>query len=376
MSDITRPVLFQPLKINDSIELPNRIGVSPMCMYAASTSTNEISSFHLIHYGSFAIRGPGIIFIESTSVSKNSGLSNYDLGLWNDYQAENLKKIVDFIHEQKNSIYCCIQLNHGGRKIGEGKGFGIIENNFKDYCVGPSNIPFSENHNIPRELNINEIKQIIKDFGDSAERAIKICKFDSIEIHAGNGCLIHQFLSKLTNHRNDEYGGEFDNRIRLLLEIIDEIKQRIDDKVPIFIKLAMCDNSQDDDHHEECWTPKEAVKLADRLIDHGVLMIDVTSGGIVNHGKSRYLLNEDKSLPAQVPLARELKKHIGDRCLIACSGGLDRDLDLLNDLVNNGEFDLALFGKGFLRDTGLTWTIADKLGVKVSKTSQYECAFY
>ena len=154
-------------------------------------------------------------------------------------------------------------------------------------------------------------------------------------------------LSKLTNHRNDEYGGEFDNRIRLLLEIIDEIKQRIDDKVPIFIKLAMCDNSQDDDHHEECWTPKEAVKLADRLIDHGVLMIDVTSGGIVNHGKSRYLLNEDKSLPAQVPLARELKKHIGDRCLIACSGGLDRDLDLLNDLVNNGEFDLALFGKGF-----------------------------
>lgn len=345
-----------------------------MCMYASFAPTNEITPFHLIHYGSFAIRGPGIIIIESTSVSQNSGLSLNDLGLWNDNQAIEMKKIVDFIHDQDS--YCCIQLNHGGRKIGEGKGFGIIENNFQDHCVAPSKIPFSDKHNIPRPLRNEEIKKIIKEFGDAAERAIKISKFDAVEIHAGNGCLIHQFLSKLTNHRNDEYGGEFNNRIKLVLDIVNEVKQRLNDeddhKIPIFIKLAMCDNCEDD----EGWTSEEALKLVDHLIEIGVLVIDVTSGGIVKHGKSRYLLNEDKSVPAQVPLARKLKQHIGDRCLVACSGGLDRDIEMVNELVNNGEFDLALFGKGFLRDTGLTWKIADKLGVKINRPTQYECAFY
>ncbi|RCK56024.1 NADPH dehydrogenase afvA [Candida viswanathii] len=369
MSHFNQPALFQPLKLNDSLTVQNRIGVAPMCMYAASTPSNTPTHFHLIHYGLLAVRGPGLIILESTSVSPNAGLSTHDLGLWNDAQAHAMKPIVEFIREQRH--VCCIQLNHGGRKVGEGKGLGgAVENHFVNHCVAPSGIAFSEKHTVPRELSVEEIREIVRDFGDAAERAVKVCGFDAVEVHAGNGCLIHQFLSGLTNKREDEYGGRFENRIRLAMEVIGEVKARVEG-APVFVKLALCDNCDD----EGSWTPEEALRLADELVKIGVAVIDVTSGGVVEHGTSRYLLNEDKSLPSQVPLARKLKKHVGDRCLVACSGGLDRDVEMLNQFVNNGEFDLALFGKGFLRDTGLTWTIAEKLGAKVNKTTQYECAF-
>lgn len=362
----TIPALFQPIKISDSITLPNRIGVSPMCMYSSSPTDNQATLFHFVHYGSFAVRGPALIILESTFVSENSGLSIHDLGLWNDDQAHSLRKIVDFIHDQDG--ICCIQLNHAGRKIGEGIPFQQIQHGWQEHCVGPSTEPFSDSHNTPRELTVNEINSIVEDFANAAWRAVEISKFDAIEIHCANGCLIHQFLSKLTNKRADQYGGSFENRVRFLLQIIENIKRKIE--TPIFLKFPMSDNCSD----PEAWSTEDALKLADLVIDLGVKVIDVTSGGNVAHCKSRYLLNDDKQLPSQVSLARKLKSHIRNRCLIACSGGLDRDIFKLDEFIANGDFDIALIGKGFLKDTGLISRIADQLQAQFRTAPQYKLA--
>ncbi|EMG49738.1 NADH-dependent flavin oxidoreductase, putative [Candida maltosa Xu316] len=311
------PALFKPIQLSSQITLPHRIGVSPMSMGSSSTATqNQPTPFHLIHYGALALRNPGMIIFESTAVSPDSGMSSKDLGLWDDTQAQKLSEIVDFIHSETTpSVCCCIQLNHAGRRA-DPKGTNL---------VAPSSIPY-EGDTIPRCLTIDEIHDIVTDYADAAERAVKVGHFDAIEIHAGNGCLIHQFLSRITNHREDIYG--VSSRSRFLLDIIDEIRdeRRGIRDVPILVKLPMSDNCTD-----EGWSIEDAIEVADMLIERGVRVIDVTSGGIVKDCQSRYLLNEDKSLPSQVPLAKVLKQHVGERCLVACSGGLDRDIERLNE---------------------------------------------
>lgn len=374
--DVTPPPIFTPLKIG-KLTLQNRMAVSPMCMY--SSDNFEVTPFHMVHYGAIAVRGAGLIIVESTSVSQEGGLSPRDLGLWTDRQAEKIRDIVKFIHSQGQ--LCAIQLGHGGRKASGQPPYLHLEQvadesvgGWPGKTVAPSAIEYRPHGNlpVPQELSKEDIRRIIKDFGAAAKRAIEICGFDAIEIHGAHGYLIHQFYSQFSNRRTDEYGGSYENRIRFLLEIIDEIQANIPEDIPIFLRISSSDNVKEDN----VWHLEDSLKLIDIVIEKGIKLIDVSSGGNVYNQTPRTQLNEDPDLPPHLPIARAIKKHVGDRAAIACVGDLSKDAATLNGYIKNGDFDLALIGKGFLKNPGLVWEFADQLGIRVTQALQYDWGHY
>ncbi|KAI5951599.1 hypothetical protein KGF54_004673 [Candida jiufengensis] len=205
------PSLFQPVKLTNDIILKNHIAISSMCSFAA-TPKHEIANLHFSRYKSFALQKPGLIMFEGIFISENGLTDEKELGIWNDEQAFKIKELIQEIHDL-NSI-CCVQLFHSGRKA---KGNDI---------VAPSPIPYDSNSVTPKELSINDIQEIRKQYLEAAKRSINICGFDAIEIACCNGNLLHQFQSKITNERHDEYGYKSPNsRIKLLCEIIDDINK-------------------------------------------------------------------------------------------------------------------------------------------------------
>ncbi|KAI5952313.1 OYE32 [Candida jiufengensis] len=370
------PTIFKPLKVGP-LTLQNRIGVSPMCQYSADNEF-KATPYHLIHYGSFLTRGPGITVVESTSVSEYGGLSPHDLGIWTDDQAKSLKPIVDYAHSQKQLI--SIQLNHGGRKASGQPMFLHLEQladesvgGWPDKVKAPSAIPFRPHGNLatPKELTIKEIKQIIEDFGDAAKRAVEISGFDVISLHAAHGYLANEFYSPIANKRTDEYGGSFENRTRFLSEVIDNVKSKIDiTKIPIFVRISAKENSPD----PESWNIEDSKKLADILIEKGVSLLDISSGGNDYRQPPRSGIKHTE--PIHVPLAREIKQHVGDKLLVSCVGGLEANPEQTAKFIEDGVFDFAFIGRGFLRDPGLVWSFADKLGVRLYQALQLGWGFW
>ncbi|KAK6204825.1 uncharacterized protein RJT21DRAFT_11441 [Scheffersomyces amazonensis] len=370
------PKIFQPLKIR-GITLPNRIGVSPMCQYSANAEF-EPTPYHLIHYGQLALRGPGITIVEATSVSKYGGLSPQDLAIYTDAQAKAFKPLVDFAHAQRHLI--AIQIGHGGRKASGQPLYVHLEQvadesvgGWPDKIVAPSALPFRPHGNlpIPRALTIPEIKQIIEDFGDAAKRAVEISGFDAIEIHGAHGYLISEFLSSTSNKRTDEYGGSFENRIKFLLEVIDNIRSKISESVPLFLRFSANENTD----AEGAWTIDDSIKLAKIVVEKGVDLLDISSGG--NHHKQAARSSFGKSdVPIHEPYSRAIKAAVGDKAIVSCVGGLHADPARVNEFIENGSFDVALVGKGFLKNPGLVWEFADKLDVRVAQARQYEWGFY
>ncbi|EGW35294.1 NADH-dependent flavin oxidoreductase [Spathaspora passalidarum NRRL Y-27907] len=369
------PKLFQPIQVGN-LRLHNRIGVSPMCMYSADDKL-EATPFHLIHYGSIVSRGPGITIVESAAVSHDGGLSPHDLGIWTDAQAEKLKPIVDFAHSQSQLI--AIQINHGGRKASGQPLFVHLEQiadksvgGWPDDVVAPSSIAFRPhgNYKVPHELTKKDIDRIVNDFGDAAKRAVEISGFDAIEIHGAHGYLINEFYSPISNKRTDEYGGSFENRTRFLVEVIDNIKSKIPSTVPVFLRISAVENSPD----PEAWTIEDSKKLADLVITKGISLLDISSGGNDYRQPPRSGLSKSTDGPKEpihVPLARAIKQHVGDKVVVATVGGLHEDPALINKYIEKGDFDLALVGRGFLRNPGLVWEFADKLGVRSHQSLQY-----
>ncbi|KAG0291658.1 hypothetical protein BGZ98_002948, partial [Dissophora globulifera] len=230
------PLLFQPVTIKE-LTLANRIVVAPMCMYSAKDGF--VTNFHLAHYGSFAINGAGLIIIEATGVQANGRISPGCVGIYDDAHVHKLKEIVDFVHAQGSKIG--IQLGHAGRKItiGSTKAHHNTHpesEHWADNVVGPSggaDFQWDNTHRVPRELSLDEIQEIIDAFGAAAARAAA-AGMDVIEIHAAHGYLVHQFLSPISNHRTDKYGGSLENRARLLLEIIATARANFPADKPIF----------------------------------------------------------------------------------------------------------------------------------------------
>ncbi|KAG5419221.1 OYE32 [Candida metapsilosis] len=372
------PALFKPLKVGP-LTLQNRIGVSPMCQYSANDKL-EATPFHLIHYGALVTRGPGITIVESTSVSPEGGLSPHNLGIWTQAQAESLKPVVEYAHSQKQLI--AIQLGHGGRKASGQPPFMHLEQaadesigGWPDKVVAPSAVAFRPhgNYPVPHELSLKDIKRIIKEFGDAAKRAVDISGFDAVEVHSAHGYLSNEFYSPISNKRTDEYGGSFENRVRFLLDVIDEIKTNIDiNKTPIFVRISSVENSPD----PEAWSIEDSKKLADLLIEKGVSLLDVSSGGNDYRQAARSNIDAKQQEPMHVPFARALKQHAGDKLVVSCVGGLDKDPQQLNRFVEEGAFDVALIGRGFLRNPGLVWSIADDLGVRTHQALQYGWGFW
>src|SRR6202790_2333947 len=288
--------LFDPLTIRD-LEFANRVFVSPMCEY--SSSNGYASDWHLVHLGSRAAGGAGLVLTEATAVLPEGRISPQDLGIWMDDHIEPLARIVRVIHEQGS--VAGMQLAHAGRKAstyapGAGNG-GIPESDGGwDNVVAPSALPFADNYPMPRALSVDGIKNVVSAFAAAARRACE-AGFRVIEVHAAHGYLLHEFLSPLSNQRTDAYGGSFENRTRILREIVAAVRGSWPEGAPVFVRISATD------WVEGGWDIEQSVELALQLKQLGVDVIDCSSGGNVLHAK----------IPAgpgyQTPFAEQIRRE-------------------------------------------------------------------
>ena len=304
--------------------------MSPMCMY--SCENGVANDFHLLHYGSRAQGGTGLIIVEATGVVPEGRITNRCMGIWNEEQAEALSKIVKIVHENSESKIG-IQLAHAGRKASTWNGKQIsLEEGWE--TVAPSPVPYEESERIPHELTVEEIKDLVQRFKEAAVRAIH-ADFDLIEIHAAHGYLIHQFLSPLSNTRTDEYGGSFENRIRFLLEIVEAVNEVLDDDHPLFVRISGTEYAPNG------WNIKDSVALAKILKENNVDLIDVSSGGNI-HGVKISLFDG-----YQVPLAAAVKKDAG---IATGAVGLIKTAKQAEEILQNEQADLIFVAREILRN--------------------------
>ena len=349
--------LFSPLSIK-SITLKNRIAISPMCQYSATDGF--ANDWHLVHLGSRASGGAGLIIQEATSVSPEGRISPEDLGLWKNEQIEKLKQITQFIISQ-NSVPG-IQLAHAGRKASAASpwngGRKVANDNGGWETVAPSAIAYHDNETAPIALDKNGIQKVISDFKSATKRALE-AGYQVLEIHGAHGYLLHQFMSPLSNLRTDEYGGSFENRIRLTLEVVAAVQSEWPENLPLFIRISAKDWA------EGGWNLEESIQLSKILKEKGVDLIDVSSGGAVSHQQIKLCAGY------QVPFAESIKKESG---ILTGAVGLITDATQAEEIVASGKADLVLFARESLRNPNLGLTFADDLEADVQWPKQYERA--
>ena len=351
-------LLFTPLSIK-KITLKNRIVISPMCQYSAIDGF--ANDWHLVHLGSRASGGAGLIIQEATAVSPEARISPADLGLWNDEQIIKLKQINEFIVSQ-NSIPG-IQLAHAGRKASVSEPW--LGNKKLDFAQGgwqtvaPSAIPYHDGEPfLPVALDKNGIQKVILDFKTATKRAVE-AGFQMLEIHAAHGYLLHQFLSPLTNVRTDEYGGSFENRIRFTLEITEAVQSEWPSDLPLFVRISATDWAEDG------WNPEESVQLSKILKEKGVDLIDVSSGGLVSHQQIPLGPNY------QVPFAEKIRKEAN---ILTGAVGLITEAQQAETILENNQADLILFARESLRNPNLALDFASALSEDIQWPKQYERA--
>ncbi|OGM47439.1 NADH oxidase [Aspergillus bombycis] len=365
--------LFSPITIR-GVTFPNRLFLAPLCQYSAKDG--YATDWHLTHLGGILQRGPGLAIMEATAVQKVGRITPQDLGLYEDGQIEPLKRITEFAHSQNQKI--AIQLAHSGRKGSavapwlSGNAMAVKEvGGWPDEIVAPSAIPQEEGVNtVPKALTKADIEVLKKDFAEAARRAVD-ANFDAIEIHAAHGYLLHQFLSPVSNRRTDEYGGSFENRVRVVLEIVDEIRAVIPATMPLLVRISATDWFEFglEDEFPESWTLDQSVQLAPLLADHGVDLVDVSSGGV--HAKSAIAI---KPTPAyQVHFAQRIKEAVGDKLLISAVGGIKTGA-LAEEVVQSG-IDAVQAGRWFQQNPGLVRAFANELNVKVRMATQIDWSF-
>ena len=349
--------LYSPLSIK-SITLKNRIVISPMCQYSATDGF--ATDWHLVHLGSRASGGAGLVIQEATSVSPEGRISPEDLGLWKNEQIEKLKQITQFIISQ-NSVPG-IQLAHAGRKASAASpwnGGRKVPNDQGGWdTVAPSAIAYHDNEKAPIALDKSGIQKVISDFKSATKRALE-AGYKVIEIHAAHGYLLHQFMSPLSNLRTDEYGGSFEDRIRLTLELVAAVQSEWPDNLPLFIRISATDWA------EGGWNLEESIQLSKILKEKGVDLIDVSSGGAVSHQQIQLCAGY------QVPFAETIKKESGIR---TGAVGLITDAKQAEEIITSGKADLVLFARESLRNPNLGLTFAHDLQADVQWPKQYERA--
>ncbi|MGC4035302.1 MAG: NADPH dehydrogenase NamA [Chitinophagaceae bacterium] len=346
--------LISPITIKD-ISFRNRIAISPMCQY--SSVDGFANDWHLVHLGSRAIGGAGLIIQEATGVSPEGRISPDDMGLWKDEHIEKLKQIVSFIHA--HGAIAGIQLAHAGRKASWASpwkgGKQIKQSDGGWQTVAPSAIPFTEGDEPPLALDKVGIKKVIDDFKAATIRAIKV-GYKVVEIHAAHGYLINEFLSPLTNHRTDEYGGSFENRIRLLLEVTAAVKENWPENYPLFVRISATDWA------EGGWDVQDSIKLSSILKDKGVDLIDCSSAGLVSHVKIPIG-------PAyQTPFAEQIKKETG---ILTGAVGLITEAKQAEQIIADGRADIIVIARQSLRDPYFPLHAAKELGAEIEWPSQY-----
>ncbi len=332
------------------ITLKNRVVMSPMCQY--SSEGGFANDWHFLHYGSRAVGGCGAIIQEATAISPEGRITYRDLGIWKDDHIAELSKIVNLV--EKYGAVAGIQLAHAGRKgscdLPENGGKQLTEGANSWAAVSASEIPFDKGDNPPIALSKEAIQGVIDDFRNATLRALKI-GYKIIEVHAAHGYLVHQFLSPLSNHRTDEYGGSFENRIRFLLEIVDALIELLGDKHSLWVRISATD------WVEGGWGIEESIELSKQLREKGVDVVDVSSGGNVAQVKIPV------SPSYQVPFSKRIKREVG---IITGAVGLITDAKQAENLLNASKCDLIFLGRELLRNPQFVLNAARELGDTVA----------
>jgi 2,4-dienoyl-CoA reductase-like NADH-dependent reductase (Old Yellow Enzyme family) len=339
-------LLFSPIKIRD-LTLRNRIVVSPMLMYEGVNGFP--SDWHLVNLGRFATGGAGLVFLESTKVHARGCTTPRDLGIWKDDFIGPLKRITDFVRAQGARVG--IQIGHSGRKARNalpwaGRAplttFSGVDHGEEWDLIGPSAIAHSSNSGVPRAMTLQDIEVEINDWGKAASRAHQ-AGFDILEIHAAHGYLIHQFLSPTANQRTDQYGGLLANRMRFAVEIADEVRRHW----PVFMRISAVDGTD--------WTLLDSIELAKVVKDHGVDVIDCSSGGI-----ARDVFAAPRP-GYQVPYAEGIKANSGIRTMAV---GLITDPHQAEDILRREQADVVALGREMLYNPNWPIHAAQTLGAK------------
>ncbi|HEV8039411.1 MAG TPA: NADH:flavin oxidoreductase/NADH oxidase [Bryobacteraceae bacterium] len=353
------PHLFSPLSIRE-IAFRNRIAVSPMCQY--SSIDGFASDWHLVHLGSRAVGGAGLVMMEATAVEPRGRITPGDHGIWKDDHIAMLTRIASFLKER--GAVPGIQLAHAGRKASchvpwDNNGAPIPVEAGGWETVAPSAIPFRTGDPVPRALDHNGIREIVDAFAQAAERALT-AGFEVLELHCAHGYLAHEFLSPLANQRTDEYGGCYKNRIRFALEVTDAVRTVWPERFPLFVRISCTD------WKEGGWTLDDSVALASELRGRKVDLIDCSSGAMV----------PDAKIPAapgfQVPFAERIKKEANIR---TGAVGMITDPHQADEIVRSGKADIVLLAREFLRDPYWPLHAAQALGQTSEPPVQYLRAF-
>lgn len=350
--------LFEPYS-QRSLTFRNRIVVSPMCQYSATEGVP--GHWHFVHLGSRAVGGAGAVISEATAVSAEGRISAHDTGIWNDAQVEAWRPITAFIAAQ--GAVPGVQLAHAGRKASvwrpwEG-GSALPAEKGAWQTVAPSAIPFEKDWHVPQALDAGGIRKVIADFRAAAARA-REAGFQLIELHGAHGYLLHQFMSPLSNHRDDQYGGSFENRTRLVREVIAAVREVWPAELPLWLRISATDWA------EGGWNIDESVRLAGELSALGVDLVDVSSGGLVPHAK----------IPVgpgyQVPFAARIRQEAG---IPTGAVGLITEPAQADGIIAGGAADLVLIARASLRDPYFPRRAAQELGATIAAPVQYQRAW-
>lgn len=347
--------LFDPLT-QRGVTLRNRIVVSPMCEYSAVDGLP--GDWHLVHLGSRAVGGAGAVIAEATAVLPEGRISPADVGLWNDAQVQAWRRITAFMRAQ--GAVPGVQLAHAGRKASTaapwiGRAAVAPANGGWTNVMAPSALPFSADYPQPVALDEAGIAAVIAAFRDAAARALE-AGFELVELHAAHGYLLHQFLSPLSNLRDDAWGGSFDNRIRLVLETIRAVREVWPERLPLWLRISATDWA------EGGWDAAQSVELARRVGAFGVDLVDVSTGGLVPH------VNIPLGPGYQVPFAEQVRREAG---IATGAVGLITTAEQAQAIVAEGKADAVLMAREFLRDPYFPYHAAKALGAEFATPQQY-----
>jgi len=350
--------LFTPLKIRD-IELKNRIAVSPMCEYSAKDGHPQ--PWHMVHLGSRAVGGAALVMTEASAVEAIGRISAADAGIYDDSHVQSWKPITEFVRSQGAIVG--MQLAHAGRKASTdlpwlgGKPVSIAAGGWEP--VGPSALAYDNGYTTPHALSVSEIADVVAAFRKAAQRALA-AGFQVVEIHAAHGYLIHQFLSPLSNKRDDQYGGSFDNRIRLALEVTKAVREVWPANLPLFCRVSATDWA------DGGWDIGETVELAKRLKSLEVDLIDTSSAGLVPYQKIAV------GFGYQVPFAEAIRKQAD---ILTGAVGMITDGAQADTIITTGQADVVFLARELLRDPYWPRRAAQELHTKIEPPVQYQRAW-
>ena len=352
--------LFEPFT-QGNVTLPHRIVVAPMCQYSAHDGLPD--EWHLVHLGSRAVGGAALILTEATAISAQGRISAGDTGLWNDAQLEAWRPIVRFM--RAHGAVAGVQLAHAGRKSSAQRpwqGHGPLPAGQGDWLtVAPSALPFDAGWHIPQALDDKGIAAVVADFRAAAQRSLA-AGFELIELHAAHGYLLHQFLSPLSNQRTDRYGGSFENRTRIVREVIAAVREVWPAELPLWLRISATDWAE----HDAGWNIEQSVQLARQVKPLGVDLIDVSSGGLLPRA----------TIPLapgyQVPFAARIRHEAG---IATGAVGLITEPAQAAAIIAAGDADVVLIARESLRDPYFPRRAASELGVKIPAPVQYQRAW-